>query len=62
MKTLLDEVGVPISDKYFNFLVLNFSLVLAGRSPSQGDWPKLPAEVIHSQGNLEVEEMKKEVV
>lgn len=60
MKNLLGEVGVPISDKYFNFLVLSFSLVLAGRSPGGGGWPKLPAEAIHSQGNLE--EMKKEVV
>lgn len=62
MKNLLSEFEVPISDKYSNFLLLSFSLVLAGRSPSGGGWPKLPAEAIHSQGNLQVEEMKEEVV
>lgn len=62
MKNLVGEVEMSISDKYFNFLVLSFSLVLAGRSPSGGGWPKLPVEAIHSQENLEVEEMKKQVV
>lgn len=75
MKNLLGESEVPITDKYFNFLVLSFSLLsclekVLGRGGGWEEegiggrgWPKLPTEAIHSQGNLEeVKEMKEEIV
>lgn len=50
MKNTLGKSKVPVCDKYFNFLLLSFSLGLARRSPSWGGWPKLHTEAFIHKG------------